>query len=111
MSTSSHAARAAGISAVLAVLVTASLMAVLPSSDAGAASTCPTGTSITPQNSPCVIQGYEDGPITLTTSSSFQKIATLPLPAGKYTLSGTLHVMLSGAPDFTPLNVDCKLVA
>ncbi len=111
MTMSSRPARIAGIAGVLAALLTASLIVGLASSNAGAASTCPTGTSVTPQNSPCVIHGYKDGPITLTASSSFQRIATLPLPAGKFALSGTLHVVLSGPPDFTPQNVDCRLVA
>src|SRR5439155_12323855 len=110
MSTSPNQARAAAIAALLASLLTASLIAGLGSSEAGATTTCPSGTSVTLQNSPCVIHGYKDGPITLSASSSFQRIATLSLPAGKFALSGTLHVTLTGQPDFTPLNVDCRLV-
>ena len=95
MFTSPRQARAAAIAALLVSLLTGSFIARLASSEAGATTTCPSGTSVTLQNSPCVIQGYKDGPITLSASSSFQRIATLSLPAGKFALSGTLHVTLT----------------
>jgi hypothetical protein len=98
------------IAAVMSAALTAGSLTLLLSEHAGAATTCPSGGSITLQNIPCAIQGAKAGPVVLAGTSGFQTVASLPLPAGKYVLSANLDVQLSGNVDFLPQSIDCRLV-
>ncbi|MDP9299414.1 MAG: hypothetical protein M3P43_00720 [Actinomycetota bacterium] len=101
--------RIAIVASLSSAIVAAALTAILVSSDAGAATTCPSGSSITLQNIPCAIHGFKDASVSLSNGTSFQTVASLPLPPGKYVVSANLEVQLTGNVDFLPQNLDCRL--
>jgi hypothetical protein len=57
---------------------------------AAAVTTCPTGSSVTLQTTPCVKSGSKTGPISF--GGTLTQIASLPLQPGKWSVVATLYV-------------------